>query len=837
MKTLTAVLFSAMAALVAGNLPALPDSIVVRDWLVAGPFPAGPREGITGVVEDAASFRPTPGETLWSALVQGGRLTWRAARADSAGWLETGYEGVRWDTIQDYLGIAGLYGAGYAWAEFESPRAGRALAKTSRLGGFHLNGRGYPADVYGDGWLEVPVLVDSGPNRVLLRLAGFGDSRVRFALVPPPGPVLLVTGDATLPDLEADSALAAWVGIPLVNTTERRLDSVLVRLCAGADTVDTVVNNLPGLGAKKVPIRLSFPAAAFDSAEPWLPVVVTVSAGGYARTDTLRAAVRRPGQPVRRTFRSGIDGSCQYYAVMKPSNQDPARRYPVIYTLHGAGVEAWGQANAYRQKDWAFVVAPTNRRRYGFDWQDWGRLDAVEVLDTVLARLPIDPDRVLLAGGSMGGHGAWHVGLTHPDRFAVVAPQASWPTHQLYVPWYLQRSAIFAQPGQLAVRDRVLRSDNVPAMLGNALNLPFFILHGGDDDNVPTFHGRNFAAWLNELGTEFVYREVPGRGHWWSDEELGTTVCDDTALIAYIRDRRRDAGPRRVRLRTADLGTANKAWWCEIERVIRVGQDAEIDARAGDASIAVRTTNVARFSLELTGQPFFAGRVGFEVDGRAVGRPVDLPGRFTFHRTARGWTVGPGRPDPAAKTPRRYGPCRQAMMRPFTLVYGTQDPALADDLRSAATAEATRWWLIANGLCEVLPDTAASPAALAGHNLVLLGGADANAVTRRLAGRLPIGARDGELFLGDRRLGPDLAAMFVYPDPDDPARLVLVRLGTDAEHTRLANFWGLVHSGAGIPDFIVFDRSVRRLGWGGVRAAGFFDPDWRFDPASSWLAE
>ena len=50
-------------------------------------------------------------------------------------------------------------------------------------------------------------------------------------------------------------------------------------------------------------------------------------------------------------------------------------------------------------------------------------------------------------------------------------------------------------------------------------------------------------------------------------------------------------------------------------------------------------------------------------------------------------------------------------------------------------------------------------------------------------------------------------------------------------------FWNAASSGAGIPDFMVFDRSVRRYGWTGVRAAGFFGPDWNLDPASMYVKE
>lgn len=816
-------------------LPPVGDTIVIHDWLLVGPFSVGAREGIAGAVEDPATFRPTEGQEFRSSLVQGGVVKCRKVEADSLGQIETNYQDVRWDTIDQYYGNSGIISIGYAYAEFSSPRRSRALAVTPRLGGFTLNGLGYAGDVYGNGWFLTPVELDSGINRVLLRISGYGDEQVRFFLVPPAAPVLPIAADATVPDLVSDSALTASIAVPLLNTTDVRIDSVLLRLDFAATTIETTVGNLPAYGARKVPLRLSFPPQHYDSARPFFAVAVTATALGSSATDTVKLAVRTTASPRRQTFISRIDSSVQYYATWYPQDYDPSRRYPLIYTLHGAGVEAWGQANAYRQKDWAFVVAPTNRRQYGFDWQDWGRLDAAEALDTVLKRLPIDPDRVLLTGGSMGGHGDWHVGLTSPDRFAVVAPQASWPTQQLYVPWFLQRSAIFAQPGQLAIRDAVLRSDNVPAMLGNALNLPYFILHGGDDDNVPPLHGRNFALWLDELGQQYVYREVPGRKHWWSDDSLGITVCDDTALMSYIRDRRRVAGPRHVRFRSGDLGTAHKAYWCDIERATAVGQDAAIEAWADDSLIRVTTENIEQFSLELIGEPFFSGRVAFDVDGRRVGKSSDLPGRVTFHRAGVSWAIGPARTGKPAKTPGLYGPARQAMMSPFILVYGTRDRALAGFLRHTATQEAMRWWLIANGCAEVLPDTEVTTAQMKRYNLVLFGGPAENSVTAKVGSGLPVQVRNGHAFLGKRDLGANLAATCVYPSPGNPNRLVYVRMGTGPEETRLAGFFGLVFSGAGVPDFMVFDRTVRRYGWAGVHAAGFFNADWQLDDRSAFV--
>jgi dienelactone hydrolase len=680
------------------------------------------------------------------------------------------------------------------------------------------------------------VQLDSGRNRVLLRISGYGEQQVRFLLAPPSGRFKVVTRDITVPDVVSDSNLLSWVGVPVSNQTQDPLDTVaLTLLLPSGDTAgQTRVVAVPGAGATKAPVRISIPARPFDTAG--LTLTIKSRCGGDSCSDTVHLRIRRPEQPRKVTFVSSIDSSCQYYSVLYPKDYDPAKRYALILSLHGAGVEASGQAEAYRPKDWAFVVTPTNRRPFGFDWQDWGRLDAMEVLDRALAVLPVDRNRVLLTGHSMGGHGTWHVGLAHSDRFAAAAPEAGWPNIQLYVPLFLQRTAVFADPAQVAFRDMAMRPDNPPAMLVNALNLPLYILHGGDDDNVPTYHGRNFAGWLTELGYRFTYKEVPGRPHWWSYED-GLSCVDDTDLMAFLKAQKRDPGPRQIRFRTADLGQSSRSYWVVVERVRTVGREADIEARAADSLISVRTANVGQFSLELAGAPFFAGPIEIEIDGKTVGTRYGLPARLTFHATDRGWAPGPARAATVTKTPGLYGPAKQVMMNPFLLVYGTTDSALAPFLRHSATQEGTRWWLIGNGRARVVPDTAVTLEEIARCNLVLYGGPQENSVLRRMADRLPIRIKAGRLALGTRDLGDGLAAMLVYPNPLNHDRLVLVRMGTDTDNTRLSLFWGVASSGAAVPDFMVFDRSVRRYGWAGVRAAGFFGPDWNIDPLSMYIRE
>jgi poly(3-hydroxybutyrate) depolymerase len=125
-------------------------------------------------------------------------------------------------------------------------------------------------------------------------------------------------------------------------------------------------------------------------------------------------------------FVSPLDGSVQYFAHVPAQPAKDKARPGLVLSLHGAGVETRGQAACYTPKPGLHVVAPTNRRPFGFDWEDWGRLDALEVLDLAGKELDTDPRRTYLTGHSMGGHGAWHLGVTYPDRFAAIGPSAGW---------------------------------------------------------------------------------------------------------------------------------------------------------------------------------------------------------------------------------------------------------------------------------------------------------------------------------------------------------------------------------------------------------------------------
>jgi len=108
---------------------------------------------------------------------------------------------------------------------------------------------------------------------------------------------------------------------------------------------------------------------------------------------------------------------------------DPARKWPLILYLHG-GAEAGNDLSLVRNSGLAgeiakgrqvpaIVVSPQSPAG-----QEWNYRILNLLLDEVCAKYRVDPDRVDLAGVSMGGDGVWAFALAHPERFAAVVAVA-----------------------------------------------------------------------------------------------------------------------------------------------------------------------------------------------------------------------------------------------------------------------------------------------------------------------------------------------------------------------------------------------------------------------------
>jgi pimeloyl-ACP methyl ester carboxylesterase len=467
-------------------------------------------------------------------------------------------------------------------------------------------------------------------------------------------------------------------------------------------------------------------------------------------------------------------------------------------------VEAIHLAGQYSSKKWAFVITPTNRRPYGFDWQDWGRLDFEEVFEEVMKEYPIDPDRVYLAGSSMGGQGAWHIGLHYPSWFAALAPQAGWTGFQHYSPFTMQKSQMFAAPDLLNVRNRVMQDSNNLYFLKNFRHLPVVITHGVQDRIVPPLHPRMFQKFLKERDFMVNYRELPEKGHWWDDPRSsgeGSDAVDNEEVLDFLRQQARNRYPQQFNIRLFDLSINDTFYWVRVLSQQETLQQTLISAEVIGEEVLLNTENV----------------LAMEVDWGALNLPIQ---RIIWNQQQYSISddspmlLGP-EPDGAAQLVTEYPALKSVFFRPFVLVYGTQGETHQQEmLLHQANQIAIRFWRSANGYVRVMADTEVTKSIESDFNLVMLGNPESNLMIKKLLPHTPLEFTENELRLEGKEYFGELAVSIMYPHPQFPERMMALFSGTTAEVERWNLHFLPIYSGSGTPHFIVFDKTVRQSGWG-----------------------
>ena len=828
----------------------LKDTIYITKWHYLGPFSVGVREGIIGIDLNLTdeNFTPDISASYPSFLVQGGFLKWQILNTKDEK-VEIKYEDVLWDTLQNYYGIAGLVCASICYGEFESEKETRALIDAQRLGSFVLNGRIYPADPYGDGFL-IPVVLKKGKNRVVVKPSGFGEHSFSFRIITNPQPFMIIR-DITRLDFIEGEIYNGYAGIPIMNTTEEVIKNIKIELSGDIiENTEKEISRLTPLSAIKIPVHLKS-KGRIDKGDSSL-IKIRVYNSDYKTQDSFWIKIKKSGEPYIKTFISKIDNSCQHYAVLPPKNFSSDSFYALIMSCHGASVEAINQVKSYSQKDWAYVVAPTNRRRYGFDWQDWGEIDFFEVLEDMKKNLKIDTNKIYLTGHSMGGHGVWHIGLSHPDLFAAIAPSAGWISSPLYIPWFLQRSEIFAEPDQIKFRDMVLRKDNTPLFLENALNLPIYILHGGADDNVPPIQGRIMAQFLKELKYDFIYNEIEGKGHWWDiDSTPGVDCVDLNEMMDFLKEKVRNPYPDKIIFKTTDISHSNKAYWIRINELRNIYQDGKITAKIeiekNQTYFHIDAQNIGGFTVFLDSTFIQPGLVIFVINGKEKKIEFKKNCEIKFYHKNNDFIIVKTEQVENKKTKNLYGPIKQAYFEPFILVYGTIGDSIdTENNLHQARLQSYTWWIRANGYAEIVPDTEVTEEQIKNFNLILFGNSETNGLIKRINNKLPINFKKDYKSIGGmiQNIDPNevyisfngkilknhnLCLMEIYPNPLNPEKFVLLYSATTKKAQKYLNLFPVIYSGSGLPDFIIWNESAERYGWAGIMAAGFFDKKWKID--------
>ncbi|MEZ0484428.1 prolyl oligopeptidase family serine peptidase [Fibrella aquatica] len=774
-------------------------------------------------------------DALFGKDEQGREIRWMSVSADSLNRLRPRFNAPRSGGAPAGPGVTagslrgGLGGAGgYTYLTYSSPRQQVAILNIRGNSHVYVNAEPHMGDAYSMGYMHIPVRLKKGINEFYVR-----GTSVVATLDFPTSTALLKTDDPTMPSIRLGESNTELKGaLVVINTTNEPLTNLQLKSRVAGQEQTTTLPAIPALSSRKV--AFAFNGSGVKTKEPQTCQLSLIQKGKVIDEGTMPVEVTAPGASYSQTFTSQIDGSLQYYAVTPQSQTavtDSGEPAALFLSVHGAGVEASGQARAYKPKDWGTLVAATNRRPRGFNWEDWGRIDALEVLSIAKNQFKPDPRHIYLTGHSMGGHGTWFLGATYPDKWAAIAPCAGYPTLKEYG----SADGVIPAGSSNPLEQTLLRAANqsdVLQLVSNYKPLGVYVFHGDADRTVPVTYARQMRKLLGNSQPDMSYYEYPGGSHWFGDHSVDWKPLFDFFKWHQIP---MDSTVNTIDFTTANPGVSAGYRWASIEQQQKPLEYSRIQLARTTKAISGTTANVALLKVALN--EFGGGKsITITLDGQSAISHTTRSASDTMLLRRQGdrWVMAEA-PTSAQKNPRRNGTFKEAFNNRMVFVYGTTGTAQENEWAyNKARYDAETWYYRGNGAVDMVADKAFDPAQYANRSVVLYGNQTTNRAWALLLNNCPIQVKRGELVLGTERYsGQDLGTYFVWPRQDSPTASVAVIAGTGIAGMQAANANQYFAGGSGFPDYMIFDINMLREGAKGLRAAGFYDNNWSLSTTAS----
>jgi predicted peptidase len=212
-----------------------------------------------------------------------------------------------------------------------------------------------------------------------------------------------------------------------------------------------------------------------------------------------------------------VDGKIYEYRIYIPKGRDPNKKLSAMLFLHGSG--ARGQDNIAQIDSFRWSIEPVKENvdliavlpqcRNDTFWASSDMANqALAALDAAVAEFNGDPERLYLAGFSLGGYGTWQIAAAHPGKFAALLPIAGGVVGERPIE-PRDRAAIIPQVG--AILDSPEPYVAVAKAIGQT---PVWVFHGEADEAVPVDFSRRIVKALTDAGNPNVrYTEYPKDGH------------------------------------------------------------------------------------------------------------------------------------------------------------------------------------------------------------------------------------------------------------------------------------------------------------------------------------
>ncbi|MDO7172632.1 prolyl oligopeptidase family serine peptidase [Mariniflexile sp. AS56] len=717
---------------------------------------------------------------------------------------------------------------GYLYVTYNSLISEIKILEISGHNEVFVNGIPRGGDVYNKHLTFHPVELLKGKNTFLVK---GGRGEVFMQLLSIEKPIALLERDMTNPDFLTTENDTKTGSIRILNSTSKTLRNLRLVSEANGETLETNVSTIIPLSMRKVPYLVKDAYSKKDTVR----VKIKLFEGLKLIDETsVLYHVRTPEERYTRTFISKIDGSVQYFSV-KEGLIKPGDKPAMFLSLHGANVEAKNQAVQYKAKDWGHVIAPTNRRDYGFNWEDWGRWDAMEVQELAENMYGTDPNRTYLTGHSMGGHGTWHVGATFPSKWAAIVPMSGW--YSLFS--YANKEAL---ENPTALENMFVRANHASHTLElsrNYLQQGVYIQHGDADDVVPVDQARFMRKHLAEFHPDFAYLEYEDKKHWFG--------IDFSSIFDYFKWHTipNNDDVKTFEFRTASPGVSSESRYItlyqqeklfefsgvKVTQNVRNEKQIKNDVILRKRHISIETENLKKFKLDIK-HTMASDTIEVMVDSVSFNNIASYKkDELWFEKENNTWVLTEKPTSSFEKNPLRYGNFKDAFKNNMVFVYGTKGTQEENQWAiNKVRFDAETFYYRGNGSIDIISDKEFSLKKFKDRSVILYGNATTNAAWKLLLSESPVQVKRDEVKVGHKILkGNNYGTYLIYPRKDSKTASVAAISGTGIEGFKAMVPNKYFGSGTDIPDMMIFTPTIYQNGIESIKATGYFGNDWSLE--------
>ena len=234
--------------------------------------------------------------------------------------------------------------------------------------------------------------------------------------------------------------------------------------------------------------------------------------------------------PEKRTYANSKGQMIEYW-IMKPSNFEAGKAYPLLLNMHGGPTAMWGPGESsmwhefqyFCSQGYGIVYAnPRGSGGYGKDfqfsnYQDWGTGPTEDVLAAASDAAKeswVDTSRQVITGGSYAGYlTAWVI--SHDNRFKAAFAQRGVYDLTTFMgegnAWRLTPNYFGGYPWE--EKTKTILDRESPYSYVNKIKTPFLIKHGENDLRTGIIQSEMMYKSLKIMGKEVEYVRMPGATH------------------------------------------------------------------------------------------------------------------------------------------------------------------------------------------------------------------------------------------------------------------------------------------------------------------------------------